>query len=159
MLIMGISAYLIFAVEDQFYTLPVDAVKQIIRSVQLIFLHEAPELLLGLINIGGEMTPVINIRKQFKVAERGIYLSDRIVIVQTPSYSFAFIADRIEGIIQLSLSDITLSEDIFPRMEDYVIGTAKYNDHTLLIYDINSLFPETEIEKITRYLNNDKESA
>lgn len=156
---MDLHSYLVFTVDDQFYALSVDAVKQIIRSVQLIFLPEAPEFLLGLINMGGEMIPVINIRKQFKVPGKSISLSDRIVIARTHFYTIAFIADQIESIIELPQSDITPSEDIFPRMEDYIIGTAQYNYHTVLIYDINSLFPETEIEKITRHLNYDKELA
>jgi len=156
---MNLNAYLIFIVNDQFYGISVVVVKQIIRSVQPVFLAEAPELLFGVIDMGGETIPVINIHKQFKLPIRDISLSDRIIITQTPYGCIAFIADHIEGIVELASSDITPSEKIFPKLEHYIIGTAKYGHHSLLIYDINKLFPEAEIEHITRFLKDNTKSA
>ena len=154
---MNENAYIIFSVDDQYYALPVSAVKQIIRAVQTTCLHEAPELLLGLINMNGEIVPVINIRKQFKLPQKEISVSDRIVIAQAPPHTIAFIVDYIEGIIEFSVSDITPSTEIFPKMEDYVMATAKYNDRTVLIYDIGCLFPSQAIEEITHHLSRAKE--
>jgi len=156
---MNPSAYIIFLIDDQYYAIPVDRIKQVIRSVQLTYLHEAPELLQGLFNMSGEIVPVINIRKQFKLAAKDITPSDRIIIISTPSHIIAFIVDHIESIIELPETDITPSADIFPKMEDYIIGTAKYNGRMALIYDIDYLFPQQELEKITSHLNCAKEIA
>jgi purine-binding chemotaxis protein CheW len=156
---MDSDAYIIFAVDDQYVALPVGAVKKIIRAVQPTCLPEAPELLSGLINMGGDFIPVINIRKQFKVPERGISLSDRIIIAQTPLHLIAFIVDDIKGVMEFPESDIIPATDIFPKMEDYVAGTAQYNGHTILIYDIDCLFPKQAIEAIANHLNGAKETA
>ena len=153
---MNQNAYVIFKVDEQFYALSVGSVKQIIRSVELTYLHEAPELLQGLINLKGKIVPVMNIRKQFQIADKAISLSDRIVIAVSSPYIIAFIADFIEGIIELSQSEITPSENIYPAMEDYILGTAKYDNHTVLIYDIGSLFPKSDIENIINHINNSK---
>jgi purine-binding chemotaxis protein CheW len=156
---MSPNAYVIFSINDQWYAITVAAVRQIIRSVQLTPVHEGPELLQGLINMNGEIIPVINIRKQFKFADREISLSDRIIVTSSLPYAIAFIVDQIEGVVELSKSDITPSEAIFPKMEDYIIGTAKYNGHTALIYDIGSLFPQPEIKKITLHLKQAQENS
>jgi purine-binding chemotaxis protein CheW len=156
---MNPDAYIIFSVDDQCYALPVGAVKQIIRAVQTTSIPEAPELLSGLINMGGEIIPVINIRKQFKLPQREILISDRIIIAQTPLYTIAFIVDDIVDISEFSGFDITPSTEIFPRMEDYVSGTAKYNGRTVLIYDIGCLFPKQAIEEITQHLSCAKENS
>jgi purine-binding chemotaxis protein CheW len=154
--IMSSNAYIIFSVDDQYYALPVGAVKQIIRAVQTTFIPEAPELLSGLINMSGEIIPVINIRKQFKLPQREITVSDRIIIAWASFFTIAFVVDDIADIAEFSVSDITPAEEIFPRMEEYVSGTAKYNGRTVLIYDIGCLFPKQTIEEITHHLNSAK---
>jgi purine-binding chemotaxis protein CheW len=150
---MSSDAYIIFTVDDQYYALPVGAVKQIIRAVQTTSIPEAPELLSGLINMSGEIIPVINIRKQFKLPQREIAVSDRVIIAWTSFYTIAFIVDDIANIVEFSVSDITPAEEIFPRMEQYVSATAKYNGRTVLIYDIGCLFPKQAIEEITHHLD------
>ena len=150
---MNPNAYIIYSVDDQYYALPVDAVRQIIRSVQTSHLAEAPELLAGLINMGGEIIPVINLRKQFKLPQREISVSDRIIIVQTPTHTVSFMVDYIEGIVEFSAPDITPAADIFPKMEDYILATTKYNDRTVLIYDTGCLFPNQRIEEIMHHLS------
>jgi purine-binding chemotaxis protein CheW len=156
---MGTDAYIIFSVDDQYYALPVGAVKQIIRAVQTTAVPEAPELLSGLINMGGDIIPVVNIRKQFKRPQREISVSDRIIIAQAPPHTIAFIVDDITDIAEFPETEITPSAGIFPKMEDYVSATAKFNGHTVLIYDIGCLFPEQTIEEITHHLSCTKESS
>jgi len=155
---MNSNAYIIFSVDDQYYALPIGNVKQIIRAVHTTAVPEAPELLLGLINMGGEIIPVINIRKQFKLPQRETAISDRIIIAHPPPHTIAFIVDEITDIAEFSEADITPSTEIFPKMEDYVSAMAKYNGHTVLIYDIGCLFPEQTIEEITNHLSFAKES-
>ncbi len=153
------KVYILFSVDDQLVALPVEAVNQIVRAVQITRLPEAPELLFGLINRGGEMIPVIHIRRQFKLPERDISVADRIIIAQTPLHTIAFIVDVIEGVIEIPDTEIIPAENIFPKMEDYVAATAEYNGRTVLIYDINCLFPDTAVEDMINHLNFDKETA
>jgi purine-binding chemotaxis protein CheW len=146
------GAYIIFSIDDQYVSLPVESVRQIIRAVQTTDLPEAPELLSGLINVGGEIIPVINIRKQFKLPQQEISIEDRIIIAKTPIHTIAFIVDDIKGVTEFSNSQIIPSTEIFPKMEDYVSATAEYKGHTVLIYDINCLFPKQAIEDISHHL-------
>jgi purine-binding chemotaxis protein CheW len=156
---MNSDAYIIFSIDDLYVALPVGAVRRIIRAVQISCLPEAPELLSGLINIGGEIIPVINTRKQFKLPQREISASDRIIVAKTPLHTIAFIVDDIKGIIEYSNSDVIPSSAIFPKMEDYVSATAEYNGNTLLIYDIDCLFPKQAIEEIAYHLIGAKETS
>lgn len=156
---MNSNAYIIFSVDDQYYALPIGNVKQIIRAVHTTAVPEAPELLSGLINMGGEIIPVINIRMQFKLPQRETAISDRIIIARTSLYTIAFIVDDIADIADFPASDITPSSEIFPRMEEYISGTAKFNGRTVLIYDIGSLFPSQAIEEITHHLSCAKENS
>ncbi|MCU0598625.1 MAG: chemotaxis protein CheW [Desulfobacterales bacterium] len=156
---MNPDAYIIFSVDDIYVALSVGSIRQIIRAVQITCLPEAPELMSGLINMGGEIIPVINTRKQFKLPQREISASDRIIIAKTPLHTIAFIVDDIKGIAEYSNSDVIPSSEIFPKMDEYIAATAEYNGNTLLIYDIDCLFPKKAIEKITSHLIGLKETS
>ncbi|MBC2713878.1 MAG: chemotaxis protein CheW [Desulfobacteraceae bacterium] len=156
---MNKKAFIIFALDDQRYALSVISVKTIIRSVQLTYLTEAPDLLLGLLNLGGTFIPVINIREQFGLPQKDIRISDRIIIADVSKYTIAFIADAVEDVVELEQEPLDQSVDIFPGMEKFLAGISRYNEHSVLIYDINTLFPEQTIKHITDELKQIEEPA
>ena len=153
------KAYIIFALDDQRYALSVKSVKSIVRSVALTYLTEAPDLLLGLLNLRGTFIPVINIREQFTLPEKTIRVSDRIIIAEASKYTIAFIADSVEDVVALEEEPLNQSVDIFPDMEKFLSGISRHNSRTILIYDINTLFPEQTIKHITDELKQIEEPA
>lgn len=146
---MNKKTFIIFTLDDQLYAVSVQSIKNIIRSVQLTYLSEAPDLLCGLLNMGGRFIPVINIRKQFYLPERPIQVSDRFIIAEVLSYTIAFIADSVKDVVVLEPRPLDQSDEIYPGIEKFLAGISLYNNRTVLIYDINTLFPETAIKHIT----------
>jgi len=156
---MNKKAYIIFALDDQRYALSVKSVKNTIRSVALTYLAEAPDLVLGLLNSGGTFIPVINIREQFALPQKSIRISDRMIIAEVSTYTIAFIADSVEDVVELEQKPLDQSVDIYPGIEKFLAGISRYNGQTVLIYDINTLFPEKTIQQITDELEKIEEPA
>lgn len=156
---MNRQSFIIFALDDQRYALSVKSVKNIIRAVQLTYLSEAPDLVLGLLNLSGTFIPVINIREQFELPQKPIRVSDRIIIAEASQYTVAFIADSVDDVVELDRKPLDQSVDIFPGMEKFLAGLSHHNGHTVLIYDINTLFPEQTIKNITDELSQIEEPA
>ena len=144
---MGMSSqYFVFGLEDQRYAMALGSVLKVIRAVEFTFLPEAPENLLGLINLGGEIIPVLDIRKRFHLPNREIDLNDRIIICKGAARTIAFVADVVEGVIEFAPKEFDEAVHILPEMEDYIEGVGKLNDDTVLIYDLDTLFSIQEIE-------------
>lgn len=156
---MNTKVFIIFVLDDQRYALSIASVKNIIRSAALTYLSEAPDLLLGLLNLRGEFIPVVNIREQFELPQKPIQISDRIVIAEVSKYTIAFIADAIEDVVELAHEPLYQSVEIYPGIEKFISGIARYNGHTVLIYDINTLFPEKTIQQLTDELKQIEEPA
>jgi purine-binding chemotaxis protein CheW len=150
---MNKKAYIIFALDDQRYALSAKSVKNVIRSVALTYLTDAPDRVIGLLNQGGSFIPVINIREQFDLPQKSIRVSDRIIIAEASTYTIAFIADSVEDVVELEQEPLDQSVDIFPGMEKFFVGISRHNSCTVLIYDINTLFPEQMIKHITDELH------
>ena len=54
----------VFSLDDQRYALPLARVHRCIRVVAITPLPEAPAIVLGIIDLGGAVIPVINIRRR-----------------------------------------------------------------------------------------------
>jgi purine-binding chemotaxis protein CheW len=123
--------------------------------VELITLPEAPEMLLGLINMRGKIIPVVNIRRQFRLPEREIELSDRIILCRIASHTVAFVADSVEGIVTFPRHQLDRGGEIFPEMENYIEGVGKINGNTVIIYNIRKFFSDREMTAISLSENRD----
>ena len=140
------SQYFVFDLEDQRYALSLAVVLKVIRAVELTALPEAPENLMGLLNLRGEIVPVLNIRKRFHLASRDMDVDDRIVICKAEARTIAFVADVVVGVVELDPEGVDEAVRILPEMAQYVEGVGKFDDHTILIYDLDHLFSIQEIE-------------
>ena len=157
---MNQKAYLIFSIDDHLFALPVTDVAHIIRAAAITPLADAPDLVTGILNMGGQFIPVINIRRQFHLPQKPLQVSDRFIIAGAYGFTVAFIADTVEGVAELSLKPFTasgellpddivsgdfLSSDLFPGLEKFIMGVSRIDNRTVLIYDITTLFPEEDI--------------
>ena len=60
----------VFALDEQRYALHLLAVERVVRAVEVTALPEAPEIVLGVVNVKGRIVPVINVRRRFRLPER-----------------------------------------------------------------------------------------
>ncbi len=139
------NRYVVFSLDGQRYALHLSEVERIIRVVEMTSLPKAPDIVLGIVNVEGQIIPVVNIRKRFRLPERELNLSDVLIIAQIPRRTVALVADDVSGVIEESGQDITEAKEILPRME-YVKGVVKLKDGLILINDLEN-FLSLEEEK------------
>ncbi len=144
--------YFIFSLEGMYYAMALPTVERVIRAVELILVAKMPDCMLGLINVKGQIIPVVNIRKQLGLPDREMDIDDRIIISQGPNQAIAFIVDEVEGIadqsFKISSEDChnDVSGQIFSQMEKHIEGAGKYKDQTVVIYNIHKLFSVDDMQ-------------
>ena len=142
------QSYLEFTIEEQCYALPLTAVKKVIRAVELTCLPDSPPILKGLLNMRGEIIPVLNIRSRFGLPERDILFEDRIIICQTAERVIAFVVDLVCGVVEVAPEKFDAAKGILPEMESYIGGVAKIDKETVLLYDLDKLFSADDIREV-----------
>jgi purine-binding chemotaxis protein CheW len=60
----------VFTLGQQRYGLPLSSVERAARIVEITPLPNAPEIVLGVINVQGRLMPVVNLRHRFRLPER-----------------------------------------------------------------------------------------
>lgn len=141
------DSLLVFMLGDQRYALLLHAVDRVVRMVSVTPLPEAPDIVLGVVNIQGRVVPVINMRRRFHVPERKVALTDRLVIARTARRPVALVADAVLDIIAWTAP--VAAEDVVPGAK-YVEGVVKLEDGLIFIHDLDK-FLSLEEEKSLGY--------
>jgi purine-binding chemotaxis protein CheW len=139
----------IFTLDELKYAIPLHSVKRVIHAVEIRFLPEAPEIISGIIDLQGQLIPVVNIRKRFGLADREISLDDQIIIADTGKREVAIVVDTVSGVSDVSAVPMKEAGKILPYAK-HLKGVAKINDELILIYNLEqflSLDEEKQLEK------------
>ena len=147
-----------FSLDDRKFALYVSAVQRIIRVVEVTALPKAPEIVVGIINMQGQVIPVFDIRMRFRLPAREVQLNDQMIIATTTKRTVALLVDSVDDVIEIPEEKIIAAEQILPELE-YVEGVVKTEDGMVLIHDLErflSLQEEKALDEALEALNRDE---
>jgi len=147
-----------FTLDDRKFALYVSAVQRIIRVVEVTPLPKAPEIVIGIINMQGQVIPVFDIRMRFHLPAREVQLNDQLIIASTTKRTVALLVDSVNDVIEIPEEKIIAAEQILPELE-YVEGVVKTEGSMILIHDLErflSLLEEKALDEALEALNRDE---
>ena len=127
----------VFTLDEQRYALPLAAVDRVVQAVEIVPLPKAPQIVLGVVNVQGQILPVVNLRRRFRLPERELRLSDHCLIAHTTKRTVALVVDEVSGVLEPGDQAMTAAEQILPDLA-YVVGVVKLADGMVLIHDLDS---------------------
>ena len=140
-----------FNLGEQRYALHLSAVDRVVRAVEISPLPQAPKIVTGIINFQGQVIPVINMRRRFRLPEREIALTDCLVIAHTARRPVGLVVDAVTGVIEHPAQSIAGAESILPGLE-YVEGVVKLQDGLALIHDLDKFLSLEEEASLAQAL-------
>jgi purine-binding chemotaxis protein CheW len=145
----------VFTLDEYLYALPLPAVKKVIHAVEIRHLPKAPEIISGIINIKGQIIPVVDIRKRFGLVAREIDPDDRLIIADTGKREVAILVDTVTGLRNLSPWQLEVAKEKLPFAE-HLSGVAIVDDDLILIYNLDQflrLDEEMELDQALKTKN------
>ena len=135
--------WLVFSLEGRRYALPLSAVDRVVRAVEITPLPLAPAIVLGAIDVAGEVLPVFDLRQRFALQTRPIGPSDQFLIARTPRRSVVLAVDAAEDVIRRPLASTIDVASIAPSLP-HIRGVLTLDDGLVLIYDLGQLLSPDE---------------
>ncbi len=133
----------VFSIDEHRYALPLFTVERIVRAVEVTPLPKAPEMVTGIVNVQGQIIPVLSLRQRFGLPVREIGLNDQLIVTRTKKRYIAFIIDAAIDVVEFPENEVIQAEEILPDME-YVLGLIKQDDGLIHILDIDSILSSGE---------------
>jgi purine-binding chemotaxis protein CheW len=131
------DSLVVFTLESQRYALRLAAVERVVRMVEITLAPKAPESVLGVINMQGQIIPVLNLRQRFGLPEHDPCLSDHLVMAHTARRLVALAVDAVTGVIKCSAAEVTAADTILPGLM-YVQGIIRLADGLVFIHDLDT---------------------
>ena len=125
----------VFTLMNQKYGIDLLCVEKGVHAVEITEVPENISTLLGVINVHGKIVPVLNIREKFNLPPKEIDIDDSIVIVKVSDKTVAFIADSLNGVMELSDDEMITSDEILPHLQN-MEGVVKLAGDMILIHDL-----------------------
>ncbi len=141
----------VFTLDHQRYALDLERVRRVIRVVAITPLPGAPAIVLGIIDLGGDVIPVIDVRRRFEHPQRDLRLSDHLIVASTGKRTVALLVDEANAVIDAPEESLAPSAGILPGIE-MVDGAVKLEDGLILIHDLERLLSLEEETTIDRAL-------
>ena len=134
---------LIFTLEAQRYALATEDVRELVRAVRLTPLPRAPAIVEGLLNLRGELLPVLDLRRRFRLPARPLHASDHLIVARAGARTVALRVDRAEGLVVLEPGRFDATPRQLPGV-GYVAGALKLEDGLVLLHDLRTFLSEAE---------------
>lgn len=140
-----------FTAAEQRGAIILNFVEEVQRACAISRLPSAPGVIEGIINLRGEVVPVVDLRARFNLPRKPLALDDRFIIVRCSDRRVGLHVDEVDTPRPLGSEALAGSTDEFSGALG-VSGVAKLADDLLLIYDVDEFLSSTEKEALARAL-------
>lgn len=131
-----------FTLDGQVYALYAADAVEILRIVAITSLPEAPHFIPGIIDLRGEIIPVVDLGIRFGFKHKIYNLNTPIIVAKAANRTVGLIVDQVTEVITVSSSEIT-GDRLMPNAR-YLKSVAKHEDELLLVVGLDDLFSSEE---------------
>ncbi len=141
---------IVFRLGEERYGVDISQVREIIRPSQITRIPNAPDFVEGVINLRGQITTIVNLRKRFGMPPKPIDNDTRIIVVEYNNAVIGMMVDTVNEVKYLAQKDIEALPSIITSREEakFLKGVGKLSDGLLILIDLNKVLNEGEVERL-----------
>lgn len=144
------SEYMKFVLGSMQYAIELPKIREILTYPEMItVLPNVPEYVKGLINLRGDVVPVLDLRVKFNTGEiKNNQNTAVIAVVTEDKRMIGIVVDKVDDVQRLNLSMLAPVSDIGSAISSkYLKGFVRLdNNDMLVIMDIESVVNKSELE-------------
>jgi purine-binding chemotaxis protein CheW len=143
---------LLFELVEQRFALALSDVIELTRACAVQSLPQAPEVVMGALNLRGQVVPVLDLRRRLGLPEKALDPSDCFIFARVSDRSVALRVDRLLGIEELTVTPLSEASNLPERLA-YVSGVAAVADGVVFIYDLEQFLSGAEVVALDQALS------
>jgi purine-binding chemotaxis protein CheW len=145
--------YLTFALGREEYGLEILKVREIIGCVEITAVPQTPAYIKGMINLRGQVIPIIDLRAKFGMATAEITEQTCIIVVEIMQndrrFNTGIVVDHVQEVLDINGENIEESPQFGSSVNtDFILGMGKVGESVKILLDISKVLSNSEIEKL-----------
>lgn len=134
-----------FYLQNEEFAIDIQKVREVLRMTHVTPLPQSAEFIEGVINIRGEVIPVIDLRKRFQLPEKEETPQTRIIIVEIKDNQVGLIVDSVTEVLRLPQQSIQPPpSNVAGTRTDLIQGVGKLDDRLLIILKLDKILTTEE---------------
>jgi|SRR6056297_1979416 len=143
------NKFLMCKIGDETYGIDIQHVTDIIELQKITEVPDMPQYVKGVINLRGNVIPVIDMRLRFGMESKEFDDRTVITVVNIKSNSIGFIVDTATEVVDIPEKSIDPPPSFHESGEQkkYIAGLGKLEDQVIILLDIDKLVGEAELNE------------
>ena len=144
-----IVQWVTFRLDNEKYGIRVMQVQEVLRMTEIAPVPGAPDYVLGIINLRGNVVTVIDSRKRFGLSDAEADDSTRIVIIEAEKHVVGILVDSVAEVVDLRASEIDAAPNVGnDDSSKYIQGVSSRDKELLILVDVNKLLSDDEWDDV-----------
>ena len=138
-----------FQLENETYGINVMQAQEVLRYTEIAPVPGAPDYVLGIINLRGNVVTVIDTRSRFGLPAGDVSENSRIVIIEAEKQVIGIMVDSVAEVVYLRSSEIDAAPAVgTEESAKFIQGVSNRDGQLLILVDLNKLLSDEEWEDI-----------
>jgi len=142
--------YLTFALANEEYGLEILKVREIIGYMDITAVPQTPVYVKGVINLRGQVIPVIDLRAKFGMQTTEVTEETCIIVVETTqgdrNISTGIVVDHVSEVLDIAGENIEAAPQFGSSVNtDFILGMGKIADSVKILLDIDEVLANVDL--------------
>ena len=135
-----------FVLDGVEYGVDILSVHEILRIPDITRLPNTPPFIKGVINLRGNVLPVVDVRKRFGFPKGKITDLTRIIVIETEGKQVGLLVDNVHQVVRIPDTNVDPPSDLLEGVsEDFITGIGRLKDRLIVLLNMNNIiFDEDE---------------
>ncbi|HUJ77351.1 MAG TPA: chemotaxis protein CheW [bacterium] len=138
--------FISFSVGDEEYGLELLRVKEVIRVREITWLPKAPSFVKGIINLRGDVIPIIDLRDKFGLESREQTAQTRVIVVEVEGRLMGMVVDSASQVVRIPADQIEPPPPVMGGLsQDFINGVGKLDDKLIILLNVDAILNSEEL--------------
>ena len=148
---INLTQLVTFKVDNELYGLEILKIQEIVRLPDITRLPKAMSFIKGVINLRGNIVPVIDLREKFGLPAKRYTKMTRAIVVEVAGKKIALIVDEVAQVLRLDSNEISEAPSLVSSVaKEFIKGVAKFEDQLVIILMIDRILSSNEIIELEK---------
>lgn len=144
-----LSKVIVFELKEQKYGIDIKEVHYIERLDNITGIPRTSAFIKGLINLRGQVVPVIDLQERLHIGEAAYTDETRILIIKLKDVQLGLIVDRATDVIDIESKIIEPTPQVIGEVSAaFLKGVAKLDSGLLVLLDLESILDLEELNEV-----------
>jgi purine-binding chemotaxis protein CheW len=140
-----ILQYVTFRLDDETYGINVMQIQEVLRYTEIAPVPGAPDYVLGIINLRGNVVTVVDTRQRFGLMAADVSEQTRIVVLELEGQVIGVLVDSVAEVVYLRQSEIESAPNVGnEESARFIQGVCNKNGELIILVEFEKMLSEEE---------------